>query len=79
MVEITIGPDSPAVGRRVNEIAWPADCLVVAVTDGHELLALDDDTILRRWGAGDLARAQHRVRDHSARADRGCEVMTLRR
>ena len=43
----TITPDSAAVGRRVDEIAWPPDCLVVAVSDGHELVALGGDTILR--------------------------------
>jgi len=47
MVEITIDADSAADGRRVDEIAWPPDCLVVAVTDDHGLVALGDDTILK--------------------------------
>jgi len=46
IVDIIIDADSAAVGRRVDAIAWPPDCLVVAVTDHHELVALGDDTIL---------------------------------
>ncbi|MFZ0088632.1 MAG: chloride channel protein, partial [Solirubrobacteraceae bacterium] len=46
IVELTIGPGSAALGRRVREIAWPPDCLVVAVTEAHELVALGDDTLL---------------------------------
>jgi Trk K+ transport system NAD-binding subunit len=47
IVEITISPDSAAVGRRVDEIAWPADCLVVVVSQDHELVAPRGDTVLR--------------------------------
>jgi CIC family chloride channel protein len=47
IVELTITSGSAAAGRRVEEIAWPADCLVVAASDGHELVALGAQTILR--------------------------------
>jgi CIC family chloride channel protein len=47
IVELTIAPDSTAVGRRVDDIVWPADCLVVAASEGLELVALKAQTILR--------------------------------
>jgi K+/H+ antiporter YhaU regulatory subunit KhtT len=50
IVELTIAPDSAAVGRRVDEIAWPPDCLVVAISQDHEPAAPGGDTVLR---AGD--------------------------
>ncbi len=46
IVEITVSADSASVGQRVDEIAWPPGCLVVAVTEGRELVALGEDTIL---------------------------------
>jgi chloride channel protein, CIC family len=30
IVEITVGANSPALGRRVDELSWPPGCLVVA-------------------------------------------------
>jgi CIC family chloride channel protein len=47
IVEIIIASGSAAVGRRVHEIAWPPDCLVVSVNDGHEPVALGAKAILR--------------------------------
>lgn len=47
IVELTVTSGSAAAGRRVEEIAWPADCLVVAASDGHNLVALGAQTILR--------------------------------
>jgi chloride channel protein, CIC family len=47
IVELTIGADSAAVGRRIDEIAWPPNCLVVAVSQDHELVAPGGDTVLR--------------------------------
>ena len=47
IVEITIGADSPALGRRVDEISWPPGCLVVAVTERDALVTPSNDTILR--------------------------------
>ncbi len=38
IVEVNIAPDSPALGRRVDQIPWPPGCLVVAVTDGREIV-----------------------------------------
>jgi CIC family chloride channel protein len=39
LVEVTVGPGSPALGRRVAEIDWPPGYLVVAVTEGREVVA----------------------------------------
>jgi CIC family chloride channel protein len=47
IVEITIGPNSPALGRRVDEISWPPGCLVVAVSERDARMTSDTDTILR--------------------------------
>ena len=38
VIEIAIGPGSPQVGRRIEDVPWPTGCLVVAVTEGHELV-----------------------------------------
>ena len=38
IVEVNIGPGSPAVGRRVDQVRWPPGCLLVAVTEGHEIV-----------------------------------------
>jgi CIC family chloride channel protein len=46
IVELTIAPGSAAVGRRVDQVVWPPDCLVVAVSDGSELVAPGGDTVL---------------------------------
>jgi CIC family chloride channel protein len=47
LVEITINPGSPAQGRRVGNIAWPPGSLIVAVTDGQEIVPLRKDTELQ--------------------------------
>jgi CIC family chloride channel protein len=47
IVELAIGPRSPALGRAVGEIAWPAGSHVVAVTDGREVVPVRNDTKLR--------------------------------
>jgi len=47
IVELAIGPRSPALGRPVGEIAWPAGSHVVAVTDGCEIVPVRNDTKLR--------------------------------
>ncbi len=47
ITEITINPNSPAIGRRVDEIAWPPGCLVVAVTNQKTGVSSSTDTILR--------------------------------
>ena len=46
IVEITINPGSPALGRRVGNIAWPPGSLVVALTDGQEIVPLRNNTEL---------------------------------
>lgn len=47
IVEIVIRQGSPAQGHRIGEVAWPAGCLVVAVTDRHELVTPRPDIDLR--------------------------------
>jgi CIC family chloride channel protein len=71
ILELTIAPDSAAVGRRVDEVAWPPNCLVVAVSEGHEPVALGGDTVLHAGERVTLLAAQHRVPDQPARADPG--------
>ena len=38
LVEVTVGPSSPALGRRLDEIAWPAGYVVVAATERREVV-----------------------------------------
>ncbi|MGA8016468.1 MAG: chloride channel protein [Candidatus Dormiibacterota bacterium] len=47
IVEITVRHRSPAVGSRLGEIAWPPECLVVAMTDNGEIVAPRSDAQLR--------------------------------
>ena len=46
IVEITINPHSPALGRRVGNISWPPGSLIVAVTDGQQMIPVHNDTEL---------------------------------
>ncbi|MGC2485744.1 MAG: chloride channel protein [Acidimicrobiales bacterium] len=63
VIEITIAPDSPQLGRLIGEVPWPPGCLVVAVTEGSETVAprgdielgLGDRVILLAPTAGDAA------------------------
>ena len=47
ILELSVGSRSPALGRRLGEIRWPPGCLVVAVTEGREILAAGRDIELR--------------------------------
>jgi CIC family chloride channel protein len=47
IVEVTIGPESPALGRRADEISWPQGCFVVALTEGREITVPDANATLR--------------------------------
>jgi len=47
LIEITIGPESPQLGRSVGEVPWPPGCLVVAVTEGREIVSPRDEIELR--------------------------------
>ena len=47
IIEITINANSPALGRRLDEISWPRGCLVVAVTNQKAGVSSSTDTILR--------------------------------
>jgi CIC family chloride channel protein len=43
LLELTIRPGSPAVGRRLDQVQWPAASLPVAITTGREILAARSD------------------------------------
>jgi CIC family chloride channel protein len=47
VVEVVIGPRSPALGRRLSEITWPPGSLPVAVTEHGEVAAPRADVELR--------------------------------
>jgi CIC family chloride channel protein len=46
IIEITIGPRSPQLGRRVVDVPWPPGSVVVAVTEGSEIIAPRNDSEL---------------------------------
>jgi CIC family chloride channel protein len=46
IVEISVGATSPALGRRLDDVILPPGCLVVAVTEGRELIAPRPDVRL---------------------------------
>jgi trk/ktr system potassium uptake protein len=50
LLEATLPPGCPVVGSRVGEVAWPADCVVVAVIRGSRVLSAPAETLLE---AGD--------------------------
>jgi CIC family chloride channel protein len=47
MVEVTIRPGSTVIGRRVDEVSWPEDCIVVAVSEGRGFVTPRSDAELR--------------------------------
>jgi len=47
IVEVSIAPESPALGRRLDQISWPPGCLVVAVTEGREIVPPHPDSKIR--------------------------------
>ncbi len=47
LVEVAVGPQSPGLGRRLGEIPWPPESIVVAVTEGREIVAPHSDTTLQ--------------------------------
>ena len=67
VVEIVIGPDSPALGQRLDEVSWPPRAIAAAVTEGREIVAPRPDLELR---VGErvilLAPAARRVHDTEA-------------
>ena len=46
VIEITIGPRSPQLGRRFADVPWPLGSVVVAVTEGSEIIAPRSDSEL---------------------------------
>lgn len=47
VIEAAIGPESPQLGRSVGDVPWPPGCLVVAVTEGSEIVTPRGDIKLR--------------------------------
>jgi CIC family chloride channel protein len=47
IVEVTIGPGSPALGWRIGEVPWPPGSIVVAASEERELVAPRTDIELR--------------------------------
>jgi len=47
VLEVSIGAESPAAGRRVGDIAWPAGAVSVTVLRGGRLRAADPGIVLR--------------------------------
>ncbi len=47
IVEITLGPNSVALGKRISEISWPAGSHVVAVSHGREIVPPRPESKLR--------------------------------
>jgi trk system potassium uptake protein TrkA len=43
LVELTLSPDSPVVGRRVADVAWPPDTALVAILRSGQVLAPSPD------------------------------------
>ena len=43
IVEVTIGPGSPALGRRIGEVPWPPGSIVVAASENRELVSPRSD------------------------------------
>ena len=46
VIEIAIGPGSPQLGRRFADVRWPQGSVVVAVTEGSEIVAPRSDSEL---------------------------------
>jgi CIC family chloride channel protein len=65
VVEVTIGASSPALGARLGQVAWPPGCIVVAVTEGRDVISPRPDIELR---VGErvvlLAPARHPPKPH---------------
>ena len=46
IVELAVGADSPALGRRIGQLQWPQGSFVVAATRGREIVPLRSDSKL---------------------------------
>jgi chloride channel protein, CIC family len=46
VIEVAIGPGSPQVGRHFEDVPWPPGCLVVAITEGREIVTPRTDAVL---------------------------------
>ncbi len=46
ILEITITPESPALGHPAGNIAWPPGSIIVAISEGHEIVPVRNDNEL---------------------------------
>ncbi len=49
-VNLTLPPGSPVVGKRIADVSWPPDCVVVAIERGREVIIPHGQTVLYRLG-----------------------------
>jgi CIC family chloride channel protein len=47
VVEVVLRPGAPGIGQQVGQVAWPAGSIVVAVSEGRELVTPRNDIELR--------------------------------
>jgi CIC family chloride channel protein len=47
IVELTLRADSPVLGQELRDVPWPTGSLVVAVTEGRELVSPRSNAVLR--------------------------------
>jgi chloride channel protein, CIC family len=75
ILEVRILPNSPARGRRVRDIDWPAGCIVAAVTKGREIRAVRPDLQLEA-GERVIVLAPASKTDRNGHAD-GAEMVAV--
>ncbi len=46
VIEIAIGSQSPQLGRRIEDVPWPTGCVVVAISEGREIVTPRSDAVL---------------------------------
>ncbi|HUO69902.1 MAG TPA: chloride channel protein [Solirubrobacteraceae bacterium] len=68
IVELTVRPNSPALGQRVSELSWPAGSCLVAITRGGEVIPVRDDSRLTA-GESVILLAPTIANDDDSRAD----------
>ena len=70
MVELTLPADSPYAGKRVGDVAWPGDTVLVGIIrEDHPIAPSRDDSLeaARRAAVPHHARRRGRARGDAAR------------
>ena len=67
LVELTVAPDSGAVGKQVQMLDLPPECILVALLRGDSVIIPSGDTVIT---AGDQMLAVARLEHEGALADR---------